>query len=276
MTRKLTVLHTEASKGWGGQEIRILDESDGMRRRGHDVQITGVGGTPLADAARQRGIPFHATPIDRRSFKALSALRRVIKEIDPDVIVTHSSSDSWVTAAASFLRRRPAVVRVRHLGFQVAGGIVNRWLYGSVPSHVVTTGEATRNMLIETLRLKPENVTSIPTGIDTGRYKPGDKMQARAQTGLIAKNFVIGIVATLRVGKGHLFLVEALDDPRLKEATLVIVGDGPQEENLRAQVSELGDPRQLRLQTIHYQESRQGQGVGRIRQETGATRHERL
>ena len=238
--RKLTILHTEASKGWGGQEIRILDESDGLRRRGHDVRIAGVGGTPLADAAKKRGIPFHEMPIDKRSLKALSSLRRVIKEIDPDVIVTHSSTDSWVTAAACLFRRRPAVVRVRHLGFQVASGFVNRWLYGSVPSHVVTTGKATRNMLVGTLRLKPENVTSIPTGIDTERYKPGDKMRSRTQTGLIAKNFVIGIVATLRVGKGHRFLVSALEDPRLKEATLVIVGDGPQEANLRAQVSELG------------------------------------
>jgi len=240
MSRKLTILHTEASKGWGGQEIRILDESDGMRRRGHDVQIATVGGTPLADAVKTRGIPLHEMPIDKRSFGALSALRRTIKEIDPDVIVTHSSTDSWVTAAACLFRRRPAVVRVRHLGFEVASGLVNRWLYGRVPSHVVTTGEATRNMLVKKLRLNPANVTSIPTGIDTGRYKPGDKMQARAQTGLIAKNFVIGIVATLRVGKGHRFLVAALEDARLKDATLVIVGDGPQEANLRAQVSELG------------------------------------
>lgn len=239
MSRKLTILHTEASKGWGGQEIRILDESAGMRARGHDVQIAAVGGTPLADAAKQRGIPLREMPIDRRSFGALAALRRTIAQIDPDVIVTHSSTDSWVTAAACLFRRRPAVVRVRHLGFQVAGGLVNRWLYGSVPAHVVTTGEATRNMLIESLRLKPENVTSIPTGIDTERYKPGDKMRARAQTGLIAKNFVIGIVATLRIGKGHRFLITALQDPRLKDAALVIVGDGPQEENLRAQAIEL-------------------------------------
>lgn len=240
MSRKLTILHTEASKGWGGQEIRILDESEGMRRRGHDVQIAAVGGTPLADAAKKRGIPLHEMPIDRRSLKALSALRSVIKEIDPDVIVTHSSTDSWVTAAACLFRRRPAVVRVRHLGFQVAGGIVNRWLYGSVPAHVVTTGEATRYMLIDTLGLDPARVTSIPTGIDTERYKPGDRMQARAQTGLRAGSFVIGIVATLRIGKGHRFLVSALKDPRLKDAMLVIVGDGPQEEALRAQAAELG------------------------------------
>ncbi|MBT7461989.1 MAG: glycosyltransferase family 1 protein, partial [Waddliaceae bacterium] len=31
------ILHTEASPGWGGQEIRILRESEGLRERGHDV-----------------------------------------------------------------------------------------------------------------------------------------------------------------------------------------------------------------------------------------------
>jgi hypothetical protein len=33
----LRILHTEASLGWGGQEIRILTEAAGMIGRGHRV-----------------------------------------------------------------------------------------------------------------------------------------------------------------------------------------------------------------------------------------------
>ena len=29
----LVILHTEASSGWGGQELRILDEAAGLRAR---------------------------------------------------------------------------------------------------------------------------------------------------------------------------------------------------------------------------------------------------
>jgi hypothetical protein len=33
------IVHTEASCGWGGQEIRILTEAEGMIERGHRVEI---------------------------------------------------------------------------------------------------------------------------------------------------------------------------------------------------------------------------------------------
>ena len=35
----MRIVHTEASCGWGGQEIRILDESQGMRARGHEIML---------------------------------------------------------------------------------------------------------------------------------------------------------------------------------------------------------------------------------------------
>ena len=37
--RKLRILHTEASVGWGGQEIRILTEAQTFIAHGHDVMV---------------------------------------------------------------------------------------------------------------------------------------------------------------------------------------------------------------------------------------------
>ena len=37
--RALHIVHTESSLGWGGQEIRILSEAQGLIRRGHDVKL---------------------------------------------------------------------------------------------------------------------------------------------------------------------------------------------------------------------------------------------
>ena len=38
MTR-LAIVHTESSLDWGGQQIRVLSESQGLIRRGHDVKL---------------------------------------------------------------------------------------------------------------------------------------------------------------------------------------------------------------------------------------------
>jgi glycosyltransferase involved in cell wall biosynthesis len=244
MTRKLTILHTEASKGWGGQEIRILDESDGMRRRGHDVQIAAPQDAPIFAAAAKRALPAHAVALDRRRPPSIIAFARLVRELKPDVIVTHSSADSWIASIATQLPGlRTAIVRTRHLSTPVAGGVLNRWLYGHVPARVVTTGEAIRAHLIERLSLLPARVISVPTGANVSRFQPGGRAEARAKFGLPADAAIVGIVATLRSWKGHRFLIAAMNDPRLANARLVIVGDGPQDSNLRklAAVSGAGD-----------------------------------
>lgn len=237
----MKILHTEASRGWGGQEIRILDEAAGFIARGHEVHVAAPADAPIIEAAGRRGIPAHIVPLNRRNPKSLRALARVISTLKPNLIVTHSSSDSWLVGAFNrFIHPRPAVVRLRHISTAVARGPMNRWLYGRMPKRVVTTGEAIREMLIERLKLDPAHVVSIPTGTDLSRYRPGDKTAARRALGLPEGQPLIGIVATLRSWKGHRFLVSAMNDPRLSEAKLAIVGDGPQDENLIKQIAELG------------------------------------
>src|SRR5438477_1139544 len=49
----LRIAHTEASVGWGGQEIRILEEAQGMAACGHAVDICAVAGSgTIEEAAR--------------------------------------------------------------------------------------------------------------------------------------------------------------------------------------------------------------------------------
>ena len=39
MSPRLAIVHTESSLGWGGQEIRVLSEAQGLIARGHDVTL---------------------------------------------------------------------------------------------------------------------------------------------------------------------------------------------------------------------------------------------
>lgn len=248
----MKILHTEASTGWGGQEIRILDESAGIIARGHDVRVVAPPEAPIIAAASRRRIPTYTVSLDRRRPNSLRSLRSVIRDFEPDIIVTHSSSDSWLTAlAVKFAKVKPAIVRLRHLSTPISAGFANRWLYGRVPSQIVTTGEAIRKMLIERLSLAPTRVVSIPTGTDLGRFRPGDRLAARRKLGLPESEPIIGIVATLRSWKGHRFLIAAMNDPRLARAHLAIVGDGPQDANLKKQIEELGLQNRVRLAGRH-------------------------
>lgn len=235
------IVHTESSLGWGGQEIRILEEARGLIGRGHDVQLICPREARIYTEAARYGVPVYALSIGRKNLNGLLALRYWLKNHPVDVINTHSSTDSWLAALACVsLRGAPPIVRTRHISTPVHKNAASRWLYCKAVKHVVTTGEALRQTLIRDLGLATECVTSVPTGIDTARFVPGDKAAARRDLGIDPEKHYLGIVATLRSWKGHLYLLEAFHQLAAPGWKLLIVGDGPQKEHLKNKVSQLG------------------------------------
>ena len=119
---KLNVVHTEASTGWGGQELRILTEMEGMARRGHRLHLVAPANAQIVAAARARGLSVEALPIEWKRLPGLVAMRRWLARhaIEFDVINAHSSTDAWLAALArTTLPGAPALVRTRHLSTPV-------------------------------------------------------------------------------------------------------------------------------------------------------------
>jgi len=233
----LRIAHTEASRGWGGQEIRILTEAAGLRERGHEVVLYCPPETRIAAEAAHYRVPVTLLPIARKHPAGVLALRRALVRDRLDVINTHSSTDSWLVAlAARTLRSAPALVRTRHVSVPLAANAATRWLYRRATTRVVTTGEMLRSQLIRDNGIVPERIDSVPTGIDARLFPPMETRAARLQCGLAPEAAWIGIVATLRSWKGHRYLVEAMRHVRHHNARLAIIGEGPQREALELQV----------------------------------------
>jgi glycosyltransferase involved in cell wall biosynthesis len=227
----LSIVHTESSLGWGGQELRILAEARGLAQRGHRLTLICPREARIHEEAPAWGLERVTLPIGRKRLEGLFALRRWLASSKCDVLSTHSSTDSWLGALA---HSGIPMVRTRHISAAVPRNPLSRWLYRQ-PVRIVTAGEALRRDLIENNGIEPERVLSVPTGADPERYRPGDKTAVRRKLGL-RDGFLIGIVATLRSWKGHRYLLEALPN----DTRLLIVGDGPQREALEARVRELG------------------------------------
>jgi len=242
--KPLSIVHTESSLGWGGQEIRILTEAEGLIRRGHHVRLLCPREARIHDEASRYGVPVEALPIGRKNLKGLAAMTgwfRTHRDSEAcDVINTHSSTDSWLAALAMLtLGKTAPIVRTRHISAPVPQNRLSRWLYGTAAARVVTTGDALRRQLIEDNGFAPGCIESVPTGIDTARFVPGDRAAARSRVGLHPGRTLVGIVATLRSWKGHRFLIEACAELPA-DTGLVIVGDGPQREALEALVAAHG------------------------------------
>lgn len=240
----LSIVHTESSEGWGGQEIRILTEMAGMRARGHRVLLLTPEDAQIHAAALRRGLPVTAIDIGRKNLLGFRAMHGWLatNRRGVDVINTHSSTDSWLVALACAAgSHAPPIVRTRHLSTRVNRSPATRWLYQRATRHIVVTGEALRTQLIRDNGYDPSRITSVRTGIDLKEFRPLDKVAMHAQCAVDARP-ALGIVATLRDWKGHDDLLDAwaLLARRRNGWQLLIIGDGPQRARLQSRVRTMG------------------------------------
>ncbi|HEY7242031.1 MAG TPA: glycosyltransferase family 4 protein [Burkholderiales bacterium] len=235
----MRIAHTEASLGWGGQEIRILSEAKGLIGRGHEVVLLCPPEARIYREAPAWNVPAVALPIGKKRPQGVRALVRWFRTNPCDVVSTHSSTDSWLSAFALMMMGRPfPMLRTRHISAPVPRNAASRWLYTRATARIVTTGELLKKELVEVNGYLASRIDSVPTGIDPRRFRPGEPAQARLRLGLPQERALVGIVATLRSWKGHLLLIEAVAG--LPETVvLVIVGDGPMREQLEALAAKL-------------------------------------
>lgn len=240
----LTILHTESSDGWGGQEIRVFTEALHLSRRGHRVIIACPRESQLYGRTHRAGLPVVAIPFKRAiGPRAVWHVYRALKREKVEILNTHSSVDSW---AASFAGRLAgiAIVRTRHLSVPLRRNPFTKLLYSKLCDRIVTMGEAVRQLLIREAGVKPSKVISVPTGIDLEQFDSfrGGGEAVREELGIAKDIPLIGIVAVLRSWKGHRFFLEAvpLVLEKVPPARFLIVGEGPQQRNIQRWIEEMG------------------------------------
>jgi len=236
----ISVLHTESSTGWGGQENRTLKESIGLKKLGARVIILCQPGSMIGKIAAAEGIEVKTCRMRKHyDLPAISFIMRLIAGEQIDVISTHSGRDSFLAGAAGRLSRRlPVIVRTRHIALP----ITSRFTYSVLPHKVVTTSEYVRRYLVSA-GIGPERVIAIHTGIDLSKFDPDNTPATlRQELGLGAGVPVVGTVSILRVKKGHQTLLEAIPMvlEKIPEAVFVFAGDGPQRENISNAIKKSG------------------------------------
>src|SRR5574337_913702 len=141
---RITVLHTEASLGFGGQERRILRELEGLDPRRFRGLLLCQPGSRLGEVTEERGIPTIRLKM-RSAYDPLAFVQiiRLLKRERVDIIHAHSSRDAWLFGAAGKLLRIP-VFRTRHLLTRIGG----RYVYTHLTDTVITVSEGVRRYLI--------------------------------------------------------------------------------------------------------------------------------
>lgn len=238
----MRILHTESSRGWGGQEIRILREAEGMRKRGHEVILAVNSGGGLISRAKEAGFLVYELSFTKTSaLKTIYALIQICKTHRIDLINTHSSLDAWLGGIAARLAKKK-VIRTRHLSTPIRKGLNSRLLYRGLADFVVTTSSPIMATIGKQAGLHPFRLQCIPTGIDPHALKadPLKAMEFRAALGVGPNDILIGTACFVRSWKGILDLLQAATLLKhRKEIKWVIVGGG-HVDDYRSKIPEFG------------------------------------
>ncbi len=209
------------------------------------------------------GLLFYRTPSSEGcglfTQMRLTTLRlaEVVQETQPDLIHAHSPVlNALPSLRVARQRRMPVVYEVRAFwedaavdhGTTTEGSIryrVSRAMetYALRKADQVTTICEGLRADIAKRGLSPDRITVIPNAVDVGKFRFGTEPDPglRRQLGLDGA-FVLGFIGSFYAYEGINLLVEAARRMlvRLPNLRVLLVGGGPQENNLKAQVAAAG------------------------------------
>ncbi|MBM9535783.1 glycosyltransferase [Desulfobulbus alkaliphilus] len=225
------VVHTDWSRAWGGQEIRILTELREMRKLGFRVALIVPVDSELARRGANEGFPVHTvSSFAKFNLRSWKELLELIRAIQPTVINTHSSEDSWMAGALARLCRVPLIIRTRH----VLAPISSSLSYKFFPHLIFTCSDAIAHQLAAQGVPAKKNVV-LSTGVDEERFRFSleNRRAVRSRYGIGEHEILVGNVGFLRHYKGHDFIVRTAA-AMAAQYRFMIVGGGGELPSLQA------------------------------------------
>ncbi len=229
---KLKIIHTEASPHWGGQEIRIFEEMKWFREQGHEMILVAPEDGTLFKRCKEEGFQVISVYFTKpRTFLNILKMLWVLWRLKPDVVATHSSTDSWAALIAAYLLKIRKRIRYRHVSAPVSGNFLNKMQYKIFANGIITTAECIKKQINQDLGVRNDRLHNIFTGISVKDNLP-DRKSIRAlvckKHSIHENDFIIGIISVIRGWKGHRYIVQAFEQiSSIFPSTLLIVGGGP-------------------------------------------------
>ncbi len=234
------VLHTESLRlGPGGQTIRLVEEALRINsRKGWSCHIAGRSPGPLDTDLRGEEW-YHPFRFNRSKFDPGSLVRavRLLKQIRPDILHTHSSYDAWVFGVAGRMLGIP-IVRGRHSSWPLKKPALRNFAYTHLADAFTVSGATIGRILTSSGKIRDEQVFDTAGGFNPARFDPDrvDRNLLQRELSLAPGARIIGAVCMVRPTKGIDILVDAFS--RLPDSLpgadlhLVVVGTVSDEDRV--------------------------------------------
>jgi glycosyltransferase involved in cell wall biosynthesis len=245
MPSQLKVLHICHSLRIGGLEQVVLDLVRLGPKFGFQSAVATLAASgELAPEVKELGSPFYL--LGKREgldWRMVARIRGLIKSLGIDVVHAHNEGAGLYAGLAGLWTRRPVITTRHGLSFGVGGPWLRR-VAGLVNQRTVCVGRDVMRMAREGDRIPGRKLRLIYNGVETGAdlMPDSEREKIRTSLGLDAEALMIISVGRLSPEKDYQSLLQTLAQiaPATAAPFLVLVGDGPQRNDLARTASELG------------------------------------
>lgn len=233
----------------GGAGRLLVNYLKNFDRTKFDVSVVLPRGSALIKCVNEVGYDVIETEhgADKSlDMAAVGELRRIIAEVKPDIVHTHSSFSGKL---AAYLSHVPCRFYTRHCAFPqprrlttFPGKQINGFINNTLATDIVAVANAAADNLIET-GVKREKITVIINGVEKMRETSAAERAAfREKLGITDGAFVCGISARLEEYKGHRYLLDSAEIVLRThpDTYFLIIGGGSEEDSLKKLVEEKG------------------------------------
>ncbi|GAB3321558.1 glycosyltransferase [Geodermatophilus aquaeductus] len=220
-----------------------------QQEHGWDVAVASPADGDLPGWLADLGVPHLAWRASRDPGVTVPSevlrLRRLVREVDPDVVHLHSAK-AGLAGRLALRGARPTVFQPHAWSFEAAQGPVARlarlWeRSGTQWTHLLVCVSEDERRRGEDVGIRARTVV-LPNGIDLERYRStgaAERVTARRALGLEDRPTVV-CIGRLAQQKGQDVLLESLPAvrSRVPDVQVVLVGDGPDADALRSRAGE--------------------------------------
>lgn len=171
----------------------------------------------------------------------LFKLMRVLRQIAPQAVHTHHTGPMLYGGLAARLTNVPKLIHTEHDAWHLENAkrrTLVRTLAGLLRPVVVADANIVGNIFQNRTGRPVARV--IRNGIDTERFRPGNRWQARRIFDLPLDAKIIGVAGRLEPVKGQDIALKAFAAMKDRQAFLAVAGDGSLRETLESLARDLG------------------------------------
>jgi sugar transferase (PEP-CTERM/EpsH1 system associated) len=245
MGRPLKVIHLLLRFYFAGAEAGVLKLVNGFDRA--RVQPAVCGGLPpdsIVDLLRA-DVPIHTVPRRPSGNDPAWVLRLcgLLRRERPDILHTHGWPTLLEGVLAARLARVPLVVHGEHgtIERRPRNLRIQRFLWGRT-NGILSVSSTLSATLASVVGVPADRITTIRNGVDTVRFRPSDRLAARAVLGLPRNAFIAGTVGRLHPVKDQRSFLSAIAIAKQSGVPVhaLVVGDGGLRQDLETHAVALG------------------------------------